>query len=160
MPFVHPLPYCLFGTDFREQIANDGDRVRSGGEYGFCISARDSADGHEWLGREFAPFREPIETNYRIRIELVAGSENGTERDVVDGFRGGLRQLVCIMGGEAQSPRWADQLSRGGCGKIVLAYMQTGVQEHGEIGTIVDDELCSMVLAKDRDGFGIVKYLS
>src|ERR1035437_7716064 len=50
------------------------------------------------------------------------------------------RKLIEIVAGETDDGAGAEQFAGVGGREIVLAHVQAGLEQHGEIGAVVDDE--------------------
>jgi hypothetical protein len=83
---------------------------------------------------------EGTEANDRVRVLFGTGGEDGTEGQVIDRLGEGGGELLGIMGREAQDAGGSEEAAGVAGRQIELAEVQAGIEEQGDIGTVVDDE--------------------
>ena len=81
-----------------------------------------------------------FDADHGIGIALGGGGEHRAECDVIHRLTAGGRKLIDIVAGKTDRGAGAEQLAGVGGREIVLAHVQAGFEQHGEIGAVVDDE--------------------
>ncbi len=78
-----------------------------------------------------------------VRVGFGARREDGAEGEVVDGLVCALGELSGVVGGEAELGLRAEDAAGGGRREIVLTDMETEAEQGGEVGAVVEDEVCT-----------------
>jgi threonine dehydratase len=89
-----------------------------------------------------------------VRVLLGSGGEDGAERHIIDRLdaRGGnLRGAVAGISDDGRASQKLAGIARR---QIVLPEVQTGIEQHGEIGAVVDNQLRSRLPTQTGDRFG------
>ena len=125
------------------------------------VGGGDPSDGHEWKFSRYGPGRaQLLKSHYGIVILFGAGSENGSERDVVEGQSHSRFHLLLSVSGKTNQQVVANQTTRGFDWHVVLSKVNAASATcHCDVHAIVDNQGDPVALGNFDRSFGVAKKI-
>jgi hypothetical protein len=154
LPLLHAFTQGSGRGRLGEQSGDDGHGIGAGAKNIEGIFEGDAADGDQRLLNQRAAAAYLFHADHGIGIVLGGGGKHRAEGDVIHGLAAGGRKLTDIVAGKADHGARTEKLAGVAGREIVLAHVQAGFEQHGEIGAVVYDERHAGFAAQSGHLFG------